>query len=59
MSDKLILVEKDGQQISIHPGTLENHKQLGWIVVDEAPSAPEPKAAPAAKTSIPPVRKTS
>lgn len=48
MSEELILVEKDGAQIRVHPGTLENHKQLGWMVVEETAKAaseetPEPK----------------
>jgi hypothetical protein len=33
--DGLILVEKDGEQIRVHPLSLENHKQLGWKVVEE------------------------
>jgi hypothetical protein len=44
-SDELILVEKDGEQIRVHPLALANHKQLGWKVVGEAPAAaPEAKA---------------
>jgi hypothetical protein len=35
MSDQLIAVTKDGATIKVHPGTLENHIQLGWKVVDE------------------------
>ncbi len=41
----LVLVEKDGEQIEVHPGTLENHKQLGWKVVEQQPArlSPEPE----------------
>ena len=33
--DGLVLVEKDGEQIRVHPLSLENHKQLGWKPVEE------------------------
>ena len=48
MSDELILIEKDGERIRVHPGTLENHKQLGWTVVEEAAEPAAVAAAPAA-----------
>jgi len=34
MEEKFILIEKDGFQISVNPGTLANHLELGWQVVD-------------------------
>lgn len=41
-SDELILVEKDGEQIRIHPLALEDHKRLGWKVVEaEVPAEAE------------------
>jgi hypothetical protein len=43
-ADELILVEKDGQQIRIHPGTLANHKSLGWQPVGGEPVAAETEA---------------
>lgn len=33
--DEMILVEKDGEHIRIHPLALEDHKRLGWKVVEE------------------------
>ena len=55
MSDELILIEKNGEQIRVHLGTLENHKLLGWTVVEstveEVPvdvvPIPEPEPSPA------------
>ena len=46
--DKFILVEKDDEQIEIHPLALEDHKRLGWKVVGEQAVAAEaaPDAAP-------------
>ena len=35
MLDELILVEKDGERIRVHPLSLENHLQLGWRGVTE------------------------
>ena len=35
MSDGLILIEKDGERIRVHPLSLENHLALGWTVVEE------------------------
>jgi hypothetical protein len=32
MADELILVEKDGEQIRIHPDALADHQRLGWVV---------------------------
>jgi hypothetical protein len=29
----LVLVEKDGEQIRVHPFTLANHLELGWKIV--------------------------
>jgi len=55
MTDELILVEKNGERMRVHPGTLENHQQLGWTVVDEAPL---PIAVPVAvETPAPPAEK--
>jgi hypothetical protein len=56
MDDKLILVEKDGERIEIHPLALENCKQLGWKVVEEKPQVSnvgKPPEAPAAPTKEP------
>ncbi|HAE59757.1 MAG TPA: hypothetical protein DCG54_09715 [Anaerolineae bacterium] len=37
----LVRVTKDGETIDISPRTLENHQQLGWILVDGSlPAAP-------------------
>lgn len=45
-SDELILVEKDSEQIRVHPLALEDHKRLGWKVV--TPEGEKPAAAEAA-----------
>lgn len=37
--DELILVEKDGEQIRVHPLALEDHKRLGWKVVEKESAA--------------------
>jgi hypothetical protein len=54
MAEKLIKVEKDGEMIEISPLTLENHKQLGWKVVEAEPDGvstetPEKPASKRAK----------
>ncbi len=42
--NELILVEKDGVQLEVHPSALKNHEELGWkVVVPEAPAAKEPE----------------
>jgi hypothetical protein len=33
MADKFILIEKDGFKIEVHPLTLANHLELGWVIV--------------------------
>lgn len=39
MSD-LIVVEKAGEQIAVHPATLEAHQRLGWSVsADQKPTS--------------------
>ena len=49
--DELILVEKDGEQIRIHPLALEDHKRLGWKVVEEKAAATEAEAEPKGKAA--------
>ena len=44
MDDELILIEKDGEQIRVHPGTLENHLSLGWKKVEPAEEVAEEPA---------------
>lgn len=39
---EFIKVKKDGQVIEVHPDALENHKQLGWVVVDEPVAEEKP-----------------
>lgn len=38
---EFIKVKKDGQVIEVHPDALENHKQLGWVIVVDEPAAEE------------------
>lgn len=45
MPDELILIEKNGEQISVHPLSLADHKSLGWKVV-ERPIAEDPEPVP-------------
>jgi hypothetical protein len=30
---KLVLMEKDGEQLEVHPTTVESHKAVGWTVI--------------------------
>jgi hypothetical protein len=52
MADKLVLMEKDGEQLRVHPTTVEAHKAVGWKVVEDSKAASESPAeeVPAAKT---------
>lgn len=51
MADIYVEMSKDGKTIVVHPGTLENHKQLGWMVVKEGVSekGAKPKGGHGAK----------
>lgn len=43
---KLILIEKNGQRIEVHPETLGSHLKVGWWVVpveQEPEKEPEPE----------------
>lgn len=44
MDTKLITVQKDDQEINVHPSTLAAHLRLGWVEVPVEPPAPEPPA---------------
>lgn len=46
---EFIKVKKDGQVIEVHPDALENHKQLGWVVVDEPAAEEKPVEKPEKK----------
>ena len=51
MSDALILVEKDGEQIAVHPDALADHQRLGWKIVSaETPQVEKPIEKPVKKT---------
>ncbi len=41
--DELVLMEKDGVVIPVHPLIVEETKAVGWKVVEPEP-VPEPKA---------------
>ena len=44
--EEMILIEKGGEQIRVHPDALADHKRIGWTVVE--PQAEEqPQEAPA------------
>lgn len=44
--DEFIEVEKDGEHIWVHPLALEDHKRLGWKVVETEAVAAETEDAP-------------
>ena len=47
MSDSnFVVMEKNGEQIEVHPMAVENHKSLGWTVVggDQVNVEPENEA---------------
>jgi hypothetical protein len=54
---ELVKMHKDGQHLNVHPLVVDEHKALGWNVVEEetpkepkVPAAPkEPKAPDASK----------
>ena len=55
MTTKLIPVQKDGITLKIHPDALDEHRKLGWVLVEQpAPRAEAPKRRakrkPAAKS---------
>jgi hypothetical protein len=50
----LVVVEKDGEHISVHPLSLDNHLALGWTIVQSTPKSvsietPVPPAIPKAE----------
>ena len=48
MADKFVKITKDGETIEVSPLVVEDHKRLGWKVVEESqaekPKAEKPKA---------------
>ncbi len=36
MADKFIKITKEGETIEVHPSVVEDHKRLGWKIVEEA-----------------------
>jgi len=56
MSDELITLVKAGEKIRVHPLSVPNHLQLGWIVLEKpepAPVAETPVAAEPKETDAP------
>jgi len=43
MAEKFIKITKDGETIQVHPSVVDDHKRLGWQVV-ETKSEPEPES---------------
>jgi hypothetical protein len=39
MSEPLVLVEKDGKKLRVHPSTVESHQRAGWHVAQSEPEA--------------------
>lgn len=48
MAEELVPMTKDGKEIQVHPLAVEDHKQLGWMVMEAAPVAEKSVAAPKA-----------
>jgi hypothetical protein len=48
MAENLVKMHKDGKHLDVHPLVVEEHKALGWNVVEEE-KAKEPKAPVAPK----------
>jgi hypothetical protein len=43
MSEKLVLMEKDGEKLEVHPTCVEAHELAGWKKAKkEEPSKPQP-----------------
>lgn len=55
MADIYVEMSKDGETIIVHPATVANHKQLGWVVVKEG--VPVKGKEKAAKEKAPPEEK--
>ncbi len=36
MADKFVKMTKEGETIDVHPSVVEDHKRLGWKIVEEA-----------------------
>lgn len=45
MAEQLVLMRKGEETMYVHPLCVEEHKGLGWVVVDEAPTAKPAKPA--------------
>jgi hypothetical protein len=35
---EFIKITKNGEVIEVHPDALANHKELGWVVVEDVPA---------------------
>lgn len=61
MADEFIKVTKDGETIEVHPLALEDHKRLGWKVVEAEPEVEPAESSEAVeseeKTGKKPLRK--
>lgn len=47
---EFVKMTKDGETIEVSPLTVENHKLLGWVVVEEAEAAQPAEAAAVEET---------
>ncbi len=41
MADKFIKMTKEGETIEVHPSVVEDHKRLGWKIVEAAEAKTE------------------
>lgn len=46
---KFVLMEKNGEQLEVHPNVVEAHQQVGWVVVEKKEKPSDPKPAPELK----------
>lgn len=53
MSADRIIIEKNGVQISVHPGALASYLKMGWWQVAPPKAEPAPKMEPKAEVEPP------
>ena len=58
MADKLVAMTKNGETIHVHPLAVEDHKSLGWKVVEDQPVDEKVIHVPAAEGGTTPRKAT-
>ena len=54
MNDELITLVKDGGKIRVHPLSVPNHLELGWVKLEVVEPAPVPVAEPVSEPALVP-----